>query len=100
MLFESQDDWSSASASDRTGIFESYANEIGLDKSSFSSVLETQSASINKKINFDTALGRKLNVDSTPTFYLNGKKLSEETVGSDEEFEKALKAEIAKQAAN
>ncbi len=97
MLFENQTDWSNASTSDRGGIFEDYAREIGIDVASFKATLESKNSQISKKINFDLALGRKLNINSTPTFYLNGTKLGDETAGSDETFEKAILAELKKQ---
>lgn len=96
-LFESQNEWSNASTSERGGIFAGYAEQAGLNKDSFSSTLTDQSVVINKKINFDIALGRKLNVSGTPTFYLNGKKLSDAQFNSPETFEKALLEEFKKQ---
>ena len=96
-LFESQDEWSGASTSERGSLFAGYAEQAGLKKDSFSATLTDQSAAINKKINFDIALGRKLNVSGTPTFYLNGKKLSDEQFGSAEALEKVLLDEFKKQ---
>lgn len=96
-LFENQDDWSSASTSERGGRFSSYAEQSGLKKSAFEATLSDKSASLNKKINFDIALGRKLNVSGTPTFYLNGTKMEDKQFNSEEAFEKALLAEFKKQ---
>lgn len=96
-LFENQDDWSSASTSERGGKFSNYAEQSGLNKSAFEATLSDKSASLNKKINFDIALGRKLNVSGTPTFYLNGTKMADNQFNSEEAFEKALLAEFKKQ---
>lgn len=96
MLYENQDEWSSASTEDRTGIFAGYAERIGLDKKTFTAKLN-DTASVSKKINFDLALGRKLNVSGTPTFYLNGKKLAENQYSGEEALEKTLLEEFKKQ---
>lgn len=97
ILYENQDDWSSASTSERGGKFADYAQQIGLNKSEFTKALNDKSSQINKKINFDIALGRKLNVSATPTFYLNGKQLASNQYDSVEHLEKTLLAEFKKQ---
>lgn len=97
VLFERQDEWSDASSSERVETFASYAEQIGLDKAEFSKLLNERSSDINKKINFDIALGRKLGVTGTPTFYLNGTQMTSEQTGGEEAFEKALLDEFEKQ---
>lgn len=97
VLFERQDEWSDASSSERVETFAGYAEQIGLDKAEFSKLLNERSSDINKKINFDIALGRKLGVTGTPTFYLNGKQMTSEQTGGEEAFEKALLDEFEKQ---
>jgi protein-disulfide isomerase len=96
-LYESQNEWSSASTKERGALFAGYAEQAGLKKDAFTATLTDKSALINKKINFDIALGRKLNVSGTPTFYLNGKKLSDKEFGSAEALEKVLLEEFKKQ---
>lgn len=96
-LFENQDAWSSASASERSSVFAGYAQQAGLNQSEFATTLNERSVDINKKINFDIALGRKLGVSGTPTFYLNGKKLNDDQFNSSEALEKALLDEFKKQ---
>jgi protein-disulfide isomerase len=93
-MYESQDAWSDASGNDRVNLFAGYAQQVGLDKNKFKSMLDAQSSSINKKINFDIAIGRKLNVDSTPTFYLDGKKLGTNAYNGQDAFDKTLQAEF------
>ncbi len=97
LLFESQDQWSDASTSQRGTTFAGYAKQIGLDTAAYDTAMNERSADINKKINFDIALGRKLGVTGTPTFYLNGKQMSTEQTGGEAEFEKALLDEFKKQ---
>jgi protein-disulfide isomerase len=49
-----------------------YANELGLDISQFESVLDGDK--YKDRVMADLADGEKLGVDSTPTFFINGKK--------------------------
>lgn len=97
LMFESQDEWSDASTSERGNLFAGYAEQAGLKRDSFNAVLTDQSTAINRKINFDIALGRKLSVSSTPTFYLNGSKLAEDKFSSEEALEKTLLEAFKKQ---
>lgn len=76
-LYENKDDWSNANTSQRTTIFNGYASAIGLDSAKFTEDLT--SASVKQKINFDIALGKSVGTSATPTFYLNGEKLDDET---------------------
>jgi protein-disulfide isomerase len=77
LLYENQESWSSASATERTDLFASYAKQLGIDEADFKSTLEERKEDINKKIDFDQALGRKSGVDGTPTFFLNGEKVDQ-----------------------
>lgn len=73
LLFESQSEWSSLAATERTDTFKAYAEEIGLDLTKFASDLA--SSNVNQKISFDQALGKKVSITATPTFFLNGEQL-------------------------
>ena len=97
VLFENQESWSSASTSERGDRFASYAEQVGIKKDDFTKNLDQQTAFINKKINFDIALGRKIGVSGTPTFFLNGKKMSDAQFNTEEAFEKSLLDEFKKQ---
>lgn len=79
-LYESQSDWSSLDASQRTDLFNRYAEDLSLDMTKFAEDLASQS--VNKKINFDLALGKEAGTSATPTFFLNGEKLSDEASGN------------------
>jgi protein-disulfide isomerase len=69
-VYENQDNWKDASTTERDAFFTQYAVEAGVNKDTF--VKDLTSTSITKKIAFDQALGKKINVSGTPTFYLNG----------------------------
>lgn len=94
-IFTSQSEWEQASVEDRTAIFEGYAKELGLDVEKFKQ--DATAPTTTQKINYDIALGKKQGVSSTPTFYLNGKELAQDTWGELDKFEAAVEAEIKKQ---
>lgn len=93
-LYEDQAGWENLSANDRGGYFASLAEDQGLDAGRFKSDME--SVNINQKINFDRALATKVGAEATPSFYLNGTKLEDETWNDAEKFEKALIDEMKK----
>ena len=97
LLFENQSSWQGASTGERGNLFAGYAEQAGLSRDVYDATLTNRSADINKKINFDIALGRKINVSGTPTFYLNGTKLNDDQFNSEEAFEATLLAEFKKQ---
>lgn len=97
ILFENQDSWGSASSNERGSIFAGYAEQIGLDKAAFTKELDERSANINKKINFDIALARKLNVTGTPSLFLNGEKVADDKYGSEEALDTLIRDELKKQ---
>ncbi len=73
MLYENQTTWSeSLTASE---IFTGYAKKLGLDTQQFSQDLSN--ASFEKSIQSDKDDGIRLGVNSTPTFFINNKKLEE-----------------------
>ncbi|MFY9228141.1 MAG: thioredoxin domain-containing protein [Candidatus Microsaccharimonas sp.] len=75
LVFENQGEWESLNGTERTDMFTSYVVDLGLNKDTF--LKDIASTKVNQKISFDQALGKKLNVDSTPSFYLNGKPLDD-----------------------
>jgi protein-disulfide isomerase len=70
VLFTKQNEWSSADAQES---FESYAQEIGLNGSSFSECLS--SAKYKDAVDQDLAMSQQLGVGGTPGFFINGKLL-------------------------
>ncbi|NGP88599.1 DsbA family protein [Fodinibius halophilus] len=71
MLYENQQHWSNSV--NPAPIFENYAKKLGLDMKEFRNDLnaaETQKAVMEEKKE-----GRKMGVNSTPTFFIEGEKL-------------------------
>lgn len=74
MLYTNQDAWSRAHTKERTDVFSGYAKQLGLNIEKFNADLA--SGAVTKKIDFDVAVGRQLQIDGTPTFFVNSNKLN------------------------
>jgi protein-disulfide isomerase len=79
LLYESQQEWQSADAEARTSLFLGYAKDVGIDQTKFTK--DVSDPNINKKITFDQALGKKLNLSGTPSIFLNGKAVDQYVKG-------------------
>jgi protein-disulfide isomerase len=93
-LYEKQTSWQTLAGEERTAAFTDYATALGISKDAFTSSLGDNA--INQKISFDQAIAKKINVDSTPTFYLNGVKLEGSVWSSEAKFAEAINAELKK----
>lgn len=72
-LFSEQAEWETASASERTELFAKYFEEVSKgegDKEKFSE--DIASEAVSKKISFDMGIGKRVNVEGTPAFYIDG----------------------------
>lgn len=69
-LFSGQEIWSKGKGSDQ---FEAYAKEFGLDTLKFKNDLASNE--VKNAVNDDYKEGLDIGINSTPTFYLNGKKI-------------------------
>lgn len=87
-LYEGQKSWENLSVDKRGAFFEALARDLGLNIDTFKTDLS--SASVGTKIAFDQALGKKDGVTGTPSFYLNGKLVPQDTWNDQAKFEKAL----------
>jgi protein-disulfide isomerase len=90
-LFVNQTTWQEVG--DPLSIFEGYAKEIGLDVARFTA--DYKSSAVNATINADLSEGRKLDIQSTPSFILDGEKL-ENPGASFEAFSAVIDEAIAK----
>ena len=69
-----------------------YATEVGLDRAKFDASLD--SGKFSEKVQRDLIDGRKLGINGTPTLYINGKRISDNSYASlKSAIEAALKAE-------
>ena len=76
-LYGKQDDWKGLDTKKRTDVFNGYASSLGLDVEKFKT--DVAAKPVTQKINFDTALGKSVGITGTPTFFLNGQKLDDNT---------------------
>jgi protein-disulfide isomerase len=87
-LYENQPAWQSAAVEERGRIFETYAQQLGLNVGQFTQDLS--SPAVTEKINRDRATAQKLNASSTPTFVLNGQLLPEQVSVNGDELKKTV----------
>jgi protein-disulfide isomerase len=73
LLFEKQSEWSKENNINDKLV--GFAKDLGLDENKFKA--DFDSKEVEEKINSDIRLGTSLRINSTPTFYLNGTKLSQ-----------------------
>ena len=71
LLYEQQSSWQDSTAANT--IFEQYAKQLGLNVDQYKK--DFASSEVNETINADFNEGTRLGVESTPTFFLQGKKL-------------------------
>lgn len=90
-LFENQEEW--GALSDPTKKFVEYAKRLKLDTTRFAEDMKSPQAAAKIKEDGDSAL--KVGIQATPTFILNGLKLT--NLKSYADLEAAIKDEILKQ---
>ncbi len=90
MIFETQKEWSSQS--DARDTFIGYAEKLGLDRAQF--ITDIDLDEIIDKVDSQQKSGLRAKVNSTPTFYLNGKKF--DTPRTYDDFKTKIKEAISK----
>jgi len=91
IIYQNQTTWSSSK--NPTGIFEQFAQQVGLDMAKF----KTDSASSDALavINADIATGKDLKVSGTPTFFIDGKVIEDtNSIATVDDFSKVIQAAI------
>lgn len=73
LIYENQTSWSSMASNQADNLFRSYAESLNLDMNTFST--DQKSLAVNDIINADIAKGKEIGVTSTPSFFVNGKKI-------------------------
>lgn len=83
-MFDTQTEWGEKQDS-QAALFRTYARELGLDMANYDATVAAEAT--KDRIRKDVADGKALGVTGTPTFFLNGKKL---TLNSDAQFRQLL----------
>jgi protein-disulfide isomerase len=89
MIFSTQKDWENST--DSAKIFSGYATKLGLDMKKYAT--DVTSKELADKISGSVKAGVKAGINSTPTFYLNGKKI--QNPSGYEEFKKIIDEAIS-----
>jgi protein-disulfide isomerase len=93
-IFRGQDEWSQQT--DSVSVLKGYAAELGLDTGQFDACLDSGRFAAN--VQADAAEGVAAGVNSTPSFFINGRPLSGALPFS--EFQRVIEEELAKQVQN
>lgn len=88
-MYETQTEWSHTDE-DRSPVFRSYAEELGLDLPAYDAAIADPATM--ERVNADKADGMALDVEGTPTFFLEGRKIQPATI---EEFRSLIETAIA-----
>lgn len=95
LLYSRQDEWQAVAVNQRSSTFEGYAAMLGMDVEKFKQ--DMNSKDVSTKIGRDRSIGRKVGVESTPTFVLDGQRLPESTATDAQKLKEAV-AEAVKKA--
>ncbi len=90
-LYQNQKVWEASTSV--ASIFESYATSLGLNMDKYK--VDVASSETNSIINADIAEGEKFKVDSTPTFFIDGKKVELNELTTADAFGKIIDAALA-----
>lgn len=72
-LFEGQAEWYYATASERAEIFDRYFVEVTDGKGDLEKFnQDLSSEAVSKKVSFDMGMGKRMNLEGTPSFYIDG----------------------------
>lgn len=93
--YQGQTGW--ITSNDPLTYFDQFAKNIGLNVTKFNT--DYSSDKVNALVNADMAEGNKLGINSTPTFYLDGKLIQPNAITVDA-LKTFIDAEIAKKAGN
>jgi protein-disulfide isomerase len=88
-MYETQTEWAHTNE-DRSPVFRGYAEDLGLDMNAYDAAIADPATM--ERVNADKNDGIALNVEGTPTFFLEGRKIQPATA---EEFRSLIETAIA-----
>jgi protein-disulfide isomerase len=92
LLFKEQDTWSPLTDTEAISSFVDYAGQVGANADQFRSCIENEKYKAN--VDEDTAIAGEIQVDATPTLFINGTRLVGAVPFAD--LERAIEAELKK----
>ena len=91
LIYQNQEAWENSSIP--SDVFEQYARQIDLDIEKYKT--DVASSEVLAVINADVSAGKQLNVNSTPTFFVDGKLIEDaNSIASVEGFSSVIQAAI------
>lgn len=82
-LFAEQAEWEGATGSERSALFEKYFDEVSNGKGDMDKFREDLgSDEVSKKISFDMGVGKRVDIQATPAFYVDGQWINWSEAGS------------------
>ena len=97
MLFANQSTWENASGDERTDMFVDLFREVTDGEGDLAKFEEDMgSEAVSKKLSFDQKVGKKVGVEATPAFYVDGEYIDYAHADSSATFEEFYGAEIDK----
>lgn len=82
-LFAEQAEWEGSTGSERTGLFEKYFDEVSNGNGDMEQFRkDVASDEVSKKISFDMGIGKRVDIQATPAFYVDGQWINWSEAGS------------------
>lgn len=78
-LYTTQNEWNQLTGADRTEYFVQAAESIGVNGDQLRDAINNNK-DIKKKIDFDTAMGKKVELTGTPGIFVNGENFSDKRI--------------------
>ena len=78
-LYTTQNEWNQLTGADRTEYFVQAAASVGVDTDKLRDDI-SNNKNLKKKIDFDVALGKKVNITGTPGIFVNGENFSDKRI--------------------
>ena len=76
LLFANQAEWQDATGSERTALFNKYFTEVTDGKGDLDKFnADIASENVSKKISFDMGIGRRITIEATPAFFVDGQPI-------------------------
>ncbi|MDO5480913.1 MAG: thioredoxin domain-containing protein [Candidatus Saccharibacteria bacterium] len=95
MLFSNQSTWEYASADERTGMFIDLFREVTNNSGDYEKFQsDMKSKEVSKKLSFDQGMGKIVDIQGTPSFYLDGEKIDFSNATGEEDFLKVFRDKI------
>ena len=95
MLFSNQSTWEYASADERTNMFVDLFREVSGGSGDYEKFRsDMKSKEVSKKLSFDQGLGKIVDIQGTPAFYLDGEKIDFSGASGEEDFLDAFRTKI------